>query len=216
MAPKTDSKRFTLSLGLLLLVVATLLPHPVSARALNEGALPDLNTFASNLENGNANTLRGAYAENVFAIPVVQQPSSSAGYVSTKPNSLTQFSLASQFGNVGLLAHNTLSGQLFFQLYQGERIQLVYGDGRIEYFRVTHVYRYQAESPYSMNSNFIDLDTREYLTAYDLFDKVYKGPRHVTFQTCIAYNGNSSWGRLFVIAEPETSLPLPPASVPAQ
>ncbi|MBI3738301.1 MAG: hypothetical protein HY258_04575, partial [Chloroflexi bacterium] len=171
---------------------------------------------ALSVENGNANTLRGAYAENVFAIPVMQQPTYNAGYVSTNPNMVTEFSLAAQFGNVGLLAHNTLSGQYFSLLYVGQRIQLVYGDGRIEYFRVTHVYRYQAESPYSMNSNFIDLDTREYLTAYDLFNKVYKGSRHVTFQTCIAYNGNSSWGRLFVIAEPETSLPLPPASVPAQ
>jgi len=211
MAPKTNSQRFTLSLGLLLLVVATLLPHPVYARTLIDGALPDLNTFAKSVENGNANILRGAYAENMFAIPVVQQPTSNAGFVSTNPNALTEFSLAAQFGNVGLLAHNTLSGQYFSLLYVGQRIQLVYGDGHIEYFRVTHVYRYQAESPYSMNSNFIDLDTREYLTAYDLFTKVYKGPRHVTFQTCIAYNGNSSWGRLFVIAEPEGTFSTPNA-----
>ncbi|MBI1793478.1 MAG: hypothetical protein HYR70_04735 [Chloroflexi bacterium] len=207
MAPKTNARRFILSLGLILLVVATLLPHPVSARTLNEASLPDLNAFALAVQNGEANTLRGVYAENIFALPVLQQPTYNAAFVSRDPNSVTQFSLASQFGNVGLLAHNDLSGQYFFQLYQGERIQLVYGDGRIEYFRVTGIYRYQAESPFSTKSNFTDLDTREYLTAYDLFAKVYKGPRHITFQTCIANNGNSSWGRLFVIAEPEKSLP---------
>jgi hypothetical protein len=212
MAPKTNSQRFTLTLrktrgavlSLLLLVIATLIPNPVSARALTDGtALPDLGSFISTVDTGDANTPTGAYAEGVFATPVMQQPTDNAGFVSGDPNSLTQFSLPSQYGNIGLLAHNDLSGQYFAQLMPGQRIQLVYGNGRIEYFRVSHVYRYQATSPYSMHSDFIDLDTQEYLTANGLFAKVYMGPRHITFQTCIAYDGNASWGRLFVIAEPE-------------
>jgi len=40
------------------------------------------------------------------------------------------------------------------------------------------------------------------LTAEQLFNRVYRGDRHVTFQTCIDANGDISWGRLFVIAIP--------------
>jgi hypothetical protein len=110
--------------------------------------------------------------------------------------------MASEFGNVGLLAHRDFSGQYFFELMPGMMIQLIYGDGHIETFQVTQVYQYQATEPYSVYSDFIDLATLEYLTASALFTKVYMGSRHVTFQTCISQNGNSSWGRLFVIAEP--------------
>jgi len=36
-----------------------------------------------------------------------------------------------------------------------------------------------------------------------LFRLVYRGERHITFQTCIEAYGNGSWGRLFVIAKPK-------------
>ncbi len=205
MASKTGIRRLVVTFSLFLLIVATLIPHPVAAApAVEASALPDLATFISSVQNGNANVLRGVYVDSAFALPVVQQPSSNAGYVSTIAGTLTQFSLATSYGNVGLLAHNYLSGQYFFQLAPGEKVTLVYGNGRTETFRITNVYRYQATAPYSTKSDFIDLDTKEYLTANQLFTKVYMGTRHVTFQTCIANNGNSSWGRLFVIAEPET------------
>lgn len=209
MASKTDSRRLAITFSLLLLIVATLVPYPVAAGPIPESpalpVLPDLTAFISSVQNGDANTLRGVYADNTFALPVVQQPSSNAGYVSTIAGTLTQFSLATQYGNVGLLAHNYLSGQYFFQLTPGAKVFLVYGDGRLETFRITNVYRYQATEPYSTRSDFIDLDTGDYLTGNQLFKKVYMGARHITFQTCIANNGNSSWGRLFVIAEPATN-----------
>ena len=205
MAPKTISCRIVLTLVLLLLASATLIPYySVSADSPTDvPVVPDLTSFALAVSNGEGATLRGVYAGGAFAFPIVQQPSSNAGYVSTQPDVVTQFHMASDYGTIGLLAHNNLSGQYFSWLTPGEHIQLVYGDGRIEYFKVTNIFRYQATSPYSMKSDFIDLDTHEYLTALDLFHKVYMGPRHVTFQTCIEANGNSSWGRLFVIAEPE-------------
>jgi len=204
-ALKTISHRIVLTLVLFLLVSATLIPHySVSAEPLADApVIPNLTSFALAVSNGNGATLRGVYAEGAFAFPVVQQPASNAGYVSIQRNAITQFRMASDYGNIGLLAHNNLSGQYFAWLTPGERIQLVYGNGRIEYFVVTNIYSYQATSPYSMNSDFIDLNTHEYLTALDLFHKVYTGPRHITFQTCIEANGNLSWGRLFVIAEPE-------------
>jgi hypothetical protein len=211
MAPKTDTHGFLPILpkviragfSLLLLFVAAYLPYTVSAAPLTDTApLPDLSSFTLSIQNGNASLLRGVYVDGLFALPIVQQPTYNAAYVSTIDNTVTQFGLASQFENIGFLAHNYLSGQYFFQLMPGMLIRLIYGDGQIEYFIVTNIYRYRATSPYSVYSDFVDLDTQEYLTGSALFTKVYMGPSHVTFQTCISQNGNSSWGRLFVIAEP--------------
>ncbi len=213
MAPKTISRRIVLSIVLLLVASAILIPqHSVFADPLTDTpVIPDLTSFTLAVSNGDAATLRGVYAEGAFAFPIVQQPAGYAGYISTKAGLVTQFSMASDYGNIGLLAHDTLSGQYFTWLTLGERILLVYGNGRIEYFTVTNIYKYQATSPYSMNSDFIDLNTHELLTANGLFHKVYMGARHITFQTCIESNGNTSWGRLFVIAEPETNYTAPNA-----
>ncbi len=217
MAPQTVTRRFMLSFrlaplslrrclafSLILLVAARLVPHAVLAASLAETpARPDLTSFSAAVQNGDGSTLRGVYAEDIFAAPVVQQPSCDAAFVSPATDVLTQFSAAAQYGNIGLLAHNYLTGQYFSRLVPGQGIQLIYGDGRTEGFMVTHIYRYQATSPSSPYSDFIDLDAHEYSSASALFAKVYTGERHITFQTCIEANGDLSWGRLFVIAEPE-------------
>jgi hypothetical protein len=114
--------------------------------------------------------------------------------------------MVTQYGNVALLAHNYLSGEYFSQLTPGMRMELVYGDGRIDTFQVSRVYRFRAINPTSATSDFFDLDTQATITASALFTKVYTGSRHVTFQTCISQDGNTSWGRLFVIAEPFQSV----------
>lgn len=46
---------------------------------------------------------------NVLSLPVEQQPAGQPGYVSTDPDVATQFSMAAQYGTVGLLAHNNLA-----------------------------------------------------------------------------------------------------------
>jgi hypothetical protein len=213
-APNITARRLLVGLVLVLLIAAAGLPYSVSAASLGDAlALPRLPDFAASVINGDASVLRGAYAEGLFALPVVQQPSSSAGFVSEADNDLTQFNLAAKYGIVGLLAHNYLSGQDFFQLWPGQRIELVYGDGRIAPYTVTHVYRFQATAPASVYSDFVDLDSGATLSADGLFRKVYTGPKHVTFQTCITQDGNSSWGRLFVVAEPGV-MPLPSPSRP--
>jgi hypothetical protein len=205
MASETSLRRLALAVSLFLLIATSLIPHPVLAAPLTEApALPDLTSFVSTVENGQSNTLRGVYVDGVFALPVIQQPSTDALYVSKAIDTLTQFRLAARYGNIGLLAHDYLSGQYFSQFALGERVFLVYGKGRIETMRVTKVYRYQATDPYSTTGDFIDLDTNQHLTDYQLFSKVYLGAEHVTFQTCIEQDGNLSWGRLFVIAEPDT------------
>lgn len=168
--------------------------------------LPDFESFIRSVQNGQTHILRGVYAPGVFALPVVQQPDSKWGYVSSKTNQLTQFSMASDAGNIGLLAHNYLAGEWFNKLLPSQEIRLVYGDGLIEYFVVRYVIRYQALDSDNLYSDFLDLGTGFKITAGELFNQVYRGDRHVTFQTCISLNGDSSWGRLFVIAEPRQVL----------
>ena len=184
----------------LLMAVVLLFAH--AAPALAKANVPNLEDFITSVNNGDANVLRGVYVQDVLAYPIIQQPSSSAGFVSMEAKVVTQFNMAAQAGNVGLLAHNYLAGKSFSALTVGNIVTLVYGDGHIEQFQVTHVYQYQALSPLSTTSKFKDLNTKTIITAEELFNLVYRGDRHLTFQTCIEEAGESSWGRLFVIAEP--------------
>lgn len=177
--------------------------NPISALAM-AGSATNFTEFSQSVQNGEANTLRGVYISNVMALPIVQQPYGNAGYVSNNDGEVTQFGMASQFGNLGLLAHNHLSGAAFSQLAVGQEVRMVYGDGHVEYFVITEVLRYQALQPTSPYSSFRNLDKDETLSAEEMFKRVYFGDRHVTFQTCIEAEGNLSWGRLFVVAIPKS------------
>lgn len=204
MALKNKKIRFVLSLSLFLFTLTALLLNPISALAMGSNAsLPSFVDFSKTVQNGQADVLRGVYVSNALALPIVQQPSGNAGYVSNNDGEATQFRMASQFGNVGLLAHNHLAGKSFSGLAVGQEIRLVYGDGRVEYFVVKEVLKYQALQPNSPYSSFKNMDKDETLTAEQMFKRVYFGDRHVTFQTCINAEGNLSWGRLFVIAVPK-------------
>jgi hypothetical protein len=187
----------------LALVLCSAFVFPVSAKNI-AGAFPSLNSFIESVRNGDGNVLRGVYVQDLMAFPIIQQPVEAPGFVSQNNGQLTQFNMAAQAGNVGLLAHNYLAGSSFSGLKSGDVVILVFGDGHTESFSVTGVFQYQALDPNNMHSEFRDLQTQSIMSAGQLFDKVYRGERHVTFQTCIEVNGNLSWGRLFVIAEPMT------------
>ncbi len=150
--------------------------------------------------------------EDSLVLPIVQQPQGETNYVSSNAGEVTQFSSASQYGNVGLLAHNFLSGKSFSHLIVGQEIHLQYEDGNIENFVVTEILSYQALDPRNPFSSFQNLNNKkEVLSAQEMFERVYEGNHHITFQTCIARNGVSSWGRLFVVAVPEVpSLSIAP------
>lgn len=157
-----------------------------------------LSNFASSVSNGNGGQITGLYAENIFALSVVQQ-GGNAAYVSTAWNTATQFSMASA---LGFLAHNYLAGSDFFSLYSGALISVVYGDGHSKSYRVSQIRKFQALSPESPYSDFVDLATGGTLSATDLFYQTYGVSGQVVLQTCISSNGIGSWGRLFVIATP--------------
>lgn len=170
--------------------------------ALAGSDFPSVDEFAASVTDGAAHTVRGVYAANVLAFPVVQQPEDNAGYVSPQGGVVTQFSLAAIYGVTGLLAHNYAAGDLFDDLALGQLVYVVYGDGSVKAYLVDEILRFQALQPYSTTSDFVDLGTGQTLTAGEVFARVYMGGDQVTFQTCIAQGGNGSWGRLFVIAMP--------------
>jgi len=203
MTLNTQTIRNARHTSIFLAIFLSLFNTPLTTLAMgNALALPGFIDFSKSIQNG-TNDLRGVYVADLLALPIIQQPVSNATFVSANDHEITQFGMASQYGNVGLLAHNTLSGNSFSQLTVGEEIRLIYGDGKVEYFIVTEILRYQATQPTSPYSSFRNLDKDETLTAEQMFKRVYLGDRHVTFQTCINANGNSSWGRLFVIAMPK-------------
>jgi hypothetical protein len=179
-------------------------PFPAAPSAVNNAstssimALPD---FAETVKDGKSG-LRGVYVADVMAFRVVQQPKHQNGYVSAIKGVVTQFGMASNYGTIGLLAHNFAAGAEFSKVNTGNLVTVIYGDGTMKVFKVTKIVQYQALQSNSASSNFLDLSTNEKLSAGSLFKMIYGGKAHLTLQTCIAKGNESSWGRLFIIAEP--------------
>ena len=162
----------------------------------------ELEKFVNKVANGETEEIRGIFSENIFELPVVQQPSGQPGFVSTIQNVVTEFEMPKKYGVTGILAHNFLAGEKFFSLEIGQQIQVIYGDGSIKTYIITSKQSYQALSPNSANSEFVDLGTSEKISATQLFKRIYMGNHHLTLQTCIQQGLEDSWGRLFIIAEP--------------
>lgn len=172
------------------------------SNSITSKTMPQLDTFIGWVENGQDQELRGLYIPNILAALIVQQPEGNAEFVSPRQNVITQYSLASQFGSVGLLAHNYLAGDTFSMLTSGQSFYLVYGDGHIKAFVVKEILRYQSLQSNDVNSNFVDLENGQNLTSQQVFSKVYNRAGQVILQTCIDAEGDQAWGRLFLIAEP--------------
>ena len=165
--------------------------------------MPMLSSFTSTVANQNADQLVGVYVPGLFALPVLQQPAGQGAYVSTEEETITQFSLATKYQAIGLLAHNYLSGEEFFKLKPNQYVILVFGDGSMDYYRISAAESFQALTPNSPYSDFVDLadPAQTRLSSTQLFKRVYTTPNSVVFQTCIKAFGDPSWGRLFVTAE---------------
>ena len=86
-----------------------------------------------------------AYQETLITSPI-------------KDGEATQFAMASQFGSVGLLAHNILSGKFFSELTIGQEVRLVYGDGKVEYFIVAEICAFRHWNLKASSSSFRNLD----------------------------------------------------------
>lgn len=210
MTLKDRLTRAALYLTPFLLVFAALYfyPHSSLTRGRTGKAQLHFRYLSRPAQNGEAEVLREVQVPDVLALSVAQQPEGNPNYVSSRDGEATQFSTASQYGNIGLLAHNHLSGRSFARLTVGQQVRLVFEGGKVEYFVVTEVLRFQALEPTSPLSEFRDMTSDELLSAGEVFERVYSGAHHVTFQTCIEEEGNLNWGRLFVLA-----MPLPTQAV---
>jgi hypothetical protein len=173
----------------------------ISTRLNNNSAgLPNLYDFITNTYNGESQTLVGVYVAGVMALPVIQQPAAQPAYVSNDNNVLTQFGMASQYGTTGILAHNYLAGDNFFKIVKGQDVVLVFGDGKTKTYRIEDIQSYQALSPYSVYSNFVDLSApTNKLSSTEVFNRVYGQSGALVLQTCIKVGSESSWGRIFLI-----------------
>lgn len=191
----------------LAILIASLSVAPVYAASPGpEGSnpdVPDLASFSNQVEDGSA-MITGVYVSDHFAYPVLQQPSNNAGYISTEDDVVTQFQMANQFGSIGMIAHNYLAGFEFFNLNIGDEIDVVYGNGTTETYVIVDLRSYQALSPYSPYSSFVNLASPSTtLSVSQVFYETYGVAGRLIMQTCIEASGIDSWGRLFVIALPE-------------
>jgi len=161
--------------------------------------------FAESVMNGNADQVRGVFVEGLMALPVVQQPTDDVAYVAAQMDIVTQFQSAADHNVIGLLAHNYLSGNLFYQLTNGAEVRIVFGDGSYQRYQVSGSYGFQKLEPHSLQSDLVDMRTETVLTTNKVFNRFYSGEHHITFQTCLEEEGLSNWGLTFVVAEPLNS-----------
>ena len=192
-----------LNLFLFALTAFFLNPRPTQAIGYTRIVTPRLTGSYESIRERTESILRRVYVQDILSLPVVQQPANNPYHVSDQDGEVTQFSMVSQYGNLGLLAHNTLAGKSFSRLAIGQEVRLTYENGRSEYFIVTEILRFQALQPESVASSFRNLEGSETLSAVEMFNRVYVGGNRLVFQTCIEARGDPSWGRLFVIAVPK-------------
>jgi len=126
---------------------------------------------------------------------IIQQPENNPAWVSLEENIVTEFSLARDYGSIGLLAHNNLVGKEFHKLKYNDKIIL-----NNKVYRVIAIKEYQALSPLSPYSDF--KINNKILSVEELFLSIYGIPNRLILQTSIDKYNNSCWGRKFIIAVP--------------
>jgi hypothetical protein len=201
------NKHFQKTLLVFALLVGLVVPLR-SASAAGDRAFPAFSGFVAAVTDGQADVVRGVYVPGVLAMRVMQQPADDPGFVLRMGGVVTQFREAALNHVIGLLAHNDLAGVSFSNLKVGQEVRIIYGNGRVDYYVVNRLVRFQALPSGSEGENYVDLSSNITYSAQDIFSMFYNGKVHVTFQTCILQGGNSSWGRLFVTALPIPALPL--------
>ena len=121
-------------------------------------------------------------APGAFDLEIVDQGEDSS-YISANIETATLFRDAGWYGVVGLLAHDYLAGELFFDLEVGDSLWLLYPQGAVAY-KVTHVVEYMPAGEDMLR----DVDGR-LLRYEEVFDLMYTIPGRVVFQTCTKEGG---------------------------
>jgi len=153
-----------------------------------------------NLESSSGSTL---YLDEEVALSIADQPNNNIGYVSNIPGVITRFRQAEKQGSIGLIAHNYLAGEKFFNLGVGDFLTLASNNEKTnQRYEIIEIKEFQALDPRSIHSKFRNLDTEEIISAHNLSQSIYGLEDHLILQTCIENDGDTEWGRLFVIAKP--------------
>jgi len=147
-------------------------------------------------------SVNAIYLGQDHILHVVEQPAGKPEYVSDMTGTVTNFQLAAQYGNLGLIAHNYLGGRYFSELKIGDLVFAMNGYHGSQPYRVRQILHFQALNPRSPRSDFINLDTGQRCNVNDVFRQVYTGSHHLVLQTCIERGSVKEWGRLFVLADP--------------
>ncbi len=182
-----------------------LLQDPANASELVDSADEGLRNFVGSVRNDQVGSVTGIYAPGLFGLPVTGQPAGDESIIYEDENILTQYSTPAQYGVIAILAHNYLnSGRLLEQLSAGQEVYVVYGDGKVAPYTISTVQYYQALDPHNVRSDFRDLNGPggEVISYNQLFDHVYTNAGQLVFQTCLKANGEWSWGRIFISADP--------------
>jgi hypothetical protein len=168
----------------------------------------DLLGFIAEVSDGQAGIVRGVHVEGVFSLRVHQQPEGDLAYVTDKLGEVTEFQSAARNKVTGLLAHNYLSGDLFYNLELGHEVIIVYGNGSIRRYQVIDFQQFERLDRVDLRSDFVELSSGKNLTSDEVFSRFYRGEHKVTFQTCLKRYGISNWGLQFAVAVPLDPVPL--------
>ncbi|TAK11933.1 MAG: sortase [Anaerolineae bacterium] len=193
----TTKKNLTLILITVLLITslsAVFTTRAASLPVTGAQAAPIAASAAASPAKGSL-TATKVVAHGLFTYTVVQNGNS----VPTGGSSVGQYAAAAKKKSIGLLAHNYLAGGSFASLKVGQLITVTFSDGSTKTYKVYSVQTYQATDPNDFSQPFINSNGKK-VSARTVFNAAYKA-NQVTFQTCIAKNGYSSWGVLFVIAK---------------
>lgn len=144
--------------------------------------------------------INGIFLTRKRFLRVIDQPKGRPGFISGESGIATKFRMASEHGNIGLIAHNYLEGKHFLNLKVGDKLYVTNENEEEQCYRIKKIHRFQALDPRSPRSDFLNLKTRNKLKFDELFNQIYTGDHRLVLQTCIEKDEDQEWGRFFAIA----------------
>jgi hypothetical protein len=183
-------------------VIPTSLPE-IDAQAFAASlAMPDMVEFLERISPAEPDQVVGVFSPDRLALLVEQQPPNHSLYVTDKAGYATQFSRPARYDVIGLLAHNTNSGILFYELDFGSPVYLAFGDGAVSLYRVEDIQDFQKLEPGNSRSDYVELSSGQVLGTNAVFDRFYRNGPHLILQTCLEFEGDYNWGVRFILARP--------------
>jgi hypothetical protein len=183
-------------------VIPTSMPEIDAQSFAASLAMPDMVEFLERIPAAEPDQVVGVFSPDRLALVVEQQPPNHSLYVTDKMGYATQFARPARYDVIALLAHNTHSGILFYELELGSTVYLAYGGGGVSLYRVEDIQDFQKLEPGNSRSDYVELSSGQVLGTNVVFDRFYKDGHHLILQTCLEYEGDYNWGVRFILARP--------------